>query len=100
MTLALDGSESYQRIALKDIEISMRVGIAAIERKQLSPQRVIVNVEMFAKKLAAPAAAIEDCINYHPIHEYVVTEWPDRPTRTYWKPSLRPNRPVLPGPQG
>ena len=79
MTLALDGSESYQRIALKDIEISMRVGIAAIERKQLSPQRVIVNVEMFAKKLETPAATIEDCLNYHPVHEYVVTEWPGRP---------------------
>lgn len=74
-----DPTRNYQRVALRDIEIKMRVGIAEIERKQLAPQRVIVNVEMFAPKDAHTSTRIEDCINYHPVHEYVVNEWPNRP---------------------
>lgn len=74
-----DSGRSYQRVALKDIEIEMKVGIADIERKQLEGQRVIVNVELFSYKDKHTGTGIESCLNYHPIHEYVTNEWPGRP---------------------
>ncbi len=74
-----DPQRSYQRVALRDLEIKMRVGIAEIERHQLNPQRVIVNVELFAHKDKHEGETIESCFNYHPIHEYIVNNWPTRP---------------------
>lgn len=74
-----DPRRSYQRVALKDIEIRMRVGLTEIERKQKSPQTVIVNVELFCHKDRHEGDTIESCFNYHPIHEYIVGEWPNRP---------------------
>ena len=74
-----DAARSYQRVALRDLRVTMRVGIAAIERKQLEGQTVIVNVEMFAHKDAHKSGDIADCINYHPVHEHIAREWPNRP---------------------
>ena len=73
-----DPERSYQRVALRDLEITMRVGIAEIELKQLNPQRIIVNVELFAHKDKHDGTTIESCFNYHPIHEYIVNHWPNR----------------------
>ena len=74
-----DPDRSYQRIALSDVEIFMKVGIAEIERSQLDGQRVIVNVELFSYKEKHTGADISSCLNYHPIHEYITREWPNRP---------------------
>jgi dihydroneopterin aldolase len=74
-----DPNRSYQRIALRDLEITMRVGIAEIELKQLNPQRVIVNVELFSHKDAHMGDSIKACFNYHPVHEYIVENWSNRP---------------------
>ena len=74
-----DPDRSYQRIALCDVEITMKVGLAEIERSQLDGQRVIVNVEMFSHKENHTGTDISSCLNYHPIHEYITRQWPNRP---------------------
>jgi len=74
-----DPERSYQRVALRDIEIVMKVGIAHIERRQLEGQRILVNIELFAHKERHDGATIDSVLNYHPIHDFVTREWPGRP---------------------
>jgi dihydroneopterin aldolase len=74
-----DSSSNYQRIALRDITIEMSVGIADWEREPGFRQRVIVNIELFSHKENHGGRGIQSFINYDPIHEFVVNEWPKRP---------------------
>jgi len=73
-----DAARSYQRIALRDIEIVMKVGVAEIERKQLDGQRIVVNVELFSHKERHVGGDLASVLNYHPIHDFVTREWPTR----------------------
>ena len=74
-----DPSRSYQSIALRNVEIFMKVGVAEVERSQLDGQRVIVNVELFSHKEEHTGADLSSCLNYHPIHDYITRQWPERP---------------------
>ena len=74
-----DADASYHRVALRDITIEMSVGIADWERTPGFKQRVIINVELFTHSDGHRGGGISSCINYDPIHEYIVSNWPDRP---------------------
>lgn len=69
----------YQRVGLRDLVVEMHVGIADWERQPDCTQRVVVNVDMYRALPDTPARSIEDCINYDPVHEHIVREWPHRP---------------------
>ncbi len=73
-----DANASYQRVALRDITIEMSVGIADWERTPGFRQRVVVGIELFSHKDGHNGQDIGSCLNYDPIHDYVVTEWPNR----------------------
>lgn len=73
-----DANSNYQRVVLRDITIEMSVGITRWERDPDTRQRVIVNVELFSHKDSHAGDDISSCINYDPIHDFVVNEWPQR----------------------
>lgn len=79
MEAVWDPQQSYQRVGLCDLIIEMHIGIADWERHPDRKQRVIVNVEMFRRIGAQASYSTENCINYDPVHEHVVSQWPNRP---------------------
>ena len=67
----------YLRMILKDVRISMRLGVHAWEKN--GPQPVIINVEMFTRdpgKLAADG--VHAVVNYDLVRDAIAT-WPERP---------------------
>jgi len=72
-----DAKHDYTRISLRDLVIEMSIGIADWERE--TRQRVVVSVDLFTHHGMRSVSEISDCINYDPIHEYVVSSWQDRP---------------------
>jgi dihydroneopterin aldolase len=71
-------AEDEVRIVVKDMVVELRIGIHPWEKHR--PQRVIVNVEMFARA-PAPGAWRElgDVLDYDRIRDRVKGDWPDRP---------------------
>ena len=72
-----DSRHDYVKVALRDVVIEMRLGIADWERRVT--QKVTVTVELFSHQGAQSWSDIAECINYDPIHNYIVTQWPSRP---------------------
>jgi dihydroneopterin aldolase len=72
------GGGDEVRIVVRDMVIELRIGIHPWERHQ--PQRVIVNVEMFAPAPAPHAwQELGDVLDYDRIRNRVKGEWPTRP---------------------
>ena len=76
---SLFSETGYQRAGLREVVVEMHIGIADWERRPECKQRVVVNVDMYRVLPETPARSIDDCINYDPIHEHIVREWPNRP---------------------
>lgn len=72
-----DSRCDYYRVALRDVVVEMQIGIAEWERG--ATQRVVVNVDLFAHQGAHTGSDISSCINYDPIHEFIISQWPSRP---------------------
>jgi dihydroneopterin aldolase len=68
---------SHHRVALKDVAVIVRIGIADWERHK--PQRLLVDVEMFRAAGAFTGKSIADCINYDEVFRFITEEWPKRP---------------------
>lgn len=68
---------NHQVVALKELEVTMRVGIADWER--LRPQKLLVSVEMVSPLERFTGRSIADCIDYNRIHAAVTGKWPGRP---------------------
>ena len=76
--LVLGGGGDEVRIVVRDMVVELRIGIHPWERHQ--PQRVIVNVEMFAPAPAPHAwQELGDVLDYDRIRNRVKGEWPTRP---------------------
>ncbi len=72
------GGGDEVRIVVRDMVVELRIGIHPWERHQ--PQRVIVNVEMFAPAPAPHAwQELGDVLDYDRIRNRVKGEWPTRP---------------------
>jgi dihydroneopterin aldolase len=92
MILARNGDQdnamqesSHVRVVMKDVSLALRIGLHPWEHE--APQRVIVNVELFA---AGPRYIMEDnpILDYDPIYK-AVKEWPARPHTLYIETFLR-----------
>lgn len=74
---------SYQRFILKDIVTEVHLGFHPWEQHPERPQRVIVNVEMFAAD--SPARDFENAgpvVDYDPVRREI-RDWPNRPHTKY-----------------
>jgi dihydroneopterin aldolase len=74
-----DPDHDYLRVVLADVAVEVRCGLHPWEMHPERPNRVIVNVEMFARPL--PEGARESrasLIDYDPIRA-ALRQWPGRP---------------------
>jgi dihydroneopterin aldolase len=76
---------SHVRVALKDVSLQVRIGLHEWEKN--GPQRVVVNVELFA---SGAKYIMEDhpILDYDPIYQALKT-WPDRPHTLYIETFLK-----------
>ena len=73
------GENGYARMMIRDLETHIRIGVHAHERIPDKPQRIIVNVEMFADgKSHLQGEGLASVINYDPIHDAILA-WEGRP---------------------
>lgn len=73
------GENGYARMMIRDLETHIRLGVHAHERIPEKPQRIIVNVEMFADgKSHHKGEGLASVVDYDPIHAAIVG-WEGRP---------------------
>jgi len=73
------GENGYARMMIRDLETHIRLGVHAHERIPDKPQRIIVNVEMFADgKSHHEGEGLASVVDYDPIHAAIVG-WEGRP---------------------
>jgi dihydroneopterin aldolase len=74
-----DGARGYQRIVLRDVVTEVKLGLHPWERHDERPQRVVVNVELFAH-LPGPFSGqgVEAVLDYDGIRNELRT-WPQKP---------------------
>ncbi len=76
---AWPGERGYARMMIRDLETHVRLGVHAHERYPDKPQRIIVNVEMFADgRSHLKGEGLASVIDYDPIHD-AIGAWADRP---------------------
>ena len=68
----------YECVALNGLVLQLHIGIRDWERAPDRRQRVQVDVECY-RKLRAPPAGIEECMDYSRLHRYLTNDWPNRP---------------------
>lgn len=71
-----DATQDYIRVVLRDVQVEARVGMHAWERHAERPNRLVVNVEMFAPGRAQETG--DAIIDYDHIHD-ALKSWPSRP---------------------
>lgn len=71
MGLGFDGLEAqdHVRVVLKDVEALVRIGLHPWERHPEKPQRLIINVEMFARW---PLSGPDSFINYDVVRDHIL----------------------------
>jgi len=73
------GAHGYARMMIRDLVTHVRLGVHAHERIPDKPQRIIINVEMFAdSKSHHEGEGLASVVNYDPIHAAIMG-WQDRP---------------------
>ena len=76
-----DALRSYQCVALRDVALAVRLGVAAEEQGIVQPVRV--DVELYRHHDGAAAAgageAGDDYLDYDRLFRRLVEEWPSRP---------------------
>jgi dihydroneopterin aldolase len=73
------GENGYARMMIRDLETHIRLGVHAHERIPDKPQRIIVNVEMFADgRSHHEGEGLASVVDYDPIHAAIVG-WEGRP---------------------
>jgi dihydroneopterin aldolase len=72
-----DGAANYQRLALKGIRVTIRLGVLPAERR--APQPVEVDVELYRRDEGYRGGGLETCLDYDRVYRYLADEWPKRP---------------------
>ena len=73
------GEHGYVRLMIKDLRTEVRLGVHPWERHDEKPQRVIVNIEMFADDLPPRhEEGVSSIVDYDYIRE-ALKKWPTRP---------------------
>lgn len=68
MTPLWDAARGYQRVVLRDLVTEVRLGLHPWERHPERPQRIVVNVELFAHQ-DGPFGGRESIIDYDSIRD-------------------------------
>jgi dihydroneopterin aldolase len=71
-----DRERSHECVALRDVEIEVRIGVG--EAEMAGPQPVRVDVELYRRR-GAFAEAEHGFLDYHRVHRHLVEDWPARP---------------------
>ena len=71
------GEKGYARMMIRDLVTEVRLGVHGWERHDEKPQRVVVNVEMFADDKQREGGGLESVIDYDHIHD-AIRAWPGR----------------------
>jgi dihydroneopterin aldolase len=66
-----------QAVAVRNVEVTMRVGLLDMEK--LEPQPIVVDVELWRACGPFTSGRHEDCIDYARIWTYLTSAWPPRP---------------------
>jgi 7,8-dihydroneopterin aldolase/epimerase/oxygenase len=77
-----DADHDHVRVMLYNLQVEARVGIHPWEQYPERPNRLIVNVDMFAQLKHGERAPGENIINYDLIRDHIKT-WPNRPHTLY-----------------
>lgn len=78
-TAGWTGENGYARMMIRDLVTHVRLGVHAHERDPDRPQRIIVNIEMFADgKSHIGGEGLASVIDYDPVHK-ALAGWPTRP---------------------
>ena len=70
-----DGHASYERVALEDLAVELRVGVSDWERTPGKAQRLLVTVETFRHRGAFAGSSLTDCIDYGRVYRHVIERW-------------------------
>jgi 7,8-dihydroneopterin aldolase/epimerase/oxygenase len=70
-----DTRASYERVALEDLAVELRVGVSDWERTPGKAQRLLVTVEMFRHRGAFTGSSLADCIDYGRVYRHVIERW-------------------------
>lgn len=66
-----DAGRGYQRVMLRDMVVEVRLGLHPWERHRERPQRIVVNVELFAHQDGPFSGGAESVLDYDPIRDAV-----------------------------
>lgn len=72
-----DPTRDYVRVILRDMQVEAHVGMHPWELHPERPQRLIVNVELFAHAVPGVRASRDTIIDYDHIHD-ALKAWPTR----------------------
>jgi dihydroneopterin aldolase len=70
-----DAHASYERVALEDLAVELRVGVSDWERTPGKAQRLVITVEMFRHRGAFAGGSLADCIDYGRMYRHVIDRW-------------------------
>ena len=71
-----DADGSFERVALRDVAIMVRIG--AFEEERAAPQRIVVDLELFRHRGAFPSAGgLDDALNYHRLFQFLTQTVPE-----------------------
>jgi dihydroneopterin aldolase len=71
-----DADRSFERVALRDVAIMVRIG--AFEEERAAPQRIIVDLELFRHRGRFPErGGLDDALNYHRIFRFLTETLPE-----------------------
>ena len=71
------GERGYARMMIRDLATEVRLGVHPWERHAEKPQRVLVNVELFADDIRPTAEGVSSVVDYDYIRE-AIRAWPTR----------------------
>lgn len=72
-----DPSENWQCLALREVPLSVRLGVYPDERTK--PQPITVEVELWRRIGRFTGSELADCLDYDRIYRWLVETWPHRP---------------------
>jgi dihydroneopterin aldolase len=74
-----DALRSYQCVALRDVALAVRLGVAAEEQGIVQPVRVDVELYRRRSAVAAAGTAGDDYLDYDRLFRRLIEDWPRRP---------------------
>lgn len=72
-----DRSEDWQCLALREVPLSVRLGVYPEERAR--PQPITVAVELWRRTGRFEGSSLADCLDYDRIYRWLAVTWPNRP---------------------